>query len=72
MSVSMIADIVTIVTFVAGVGLTAKASVSKRAEEWVRSLIFDCLNDYFGDDSINRKSTNKGRKNVGLGSKSDS
>lgn len=48
MSVSMIADIVTIVTFVSGVGLATKASVSKRSEEWIRSLIINCLDDYFG------------------------
>lgn len=95
MSVSMIADIVTIVAFVSGVGLAAKASVSKRSEEWIRSLIINCLDincldDYFGDDSNTgkpvdgngnlgkdsntRKSTNRGRKNVGRsrGSKSDS
>ena len=81
MSVSMIADIVTIVTFVSGVGLATKASVSKRSEEWIRSLIINCLDDYFGDDSNTgkpadgngnlgkdsntRKSTNRGRKNVG-------
>lgn len=70
MSVSMIADIVTIVTFVSGVGLATKASVSRRSEEWIRSLILDCLDDYFGNDSNTRKSTNKGRKNVGRGSKS--
>lgn len=90
MSVSMIADIVTIVTFVSGVGLAAKASVSKRSEEWIRSLIINCLDDYFcddsntgkpadgnvnlGKDSNTRKSTNRGRKNVGRsrGSKSGS
>lgn len=92
MSVSMIADIVTIVTFVSGVGLATKASVSKRSEEWIRSLIINCLDDYFGDDSNTgkpadgngnfgndsnsntRKSTNRGRKNVGRsrGSKSGS
>lgn len=90
MSVSMIADIVTILAFVSGVGLATKASVSKRSEEWIRSLIINCLDDYFGDDSNTgkpadgnenlgkdsntRKSTNRGRKNVGRsrGSKSDS
>lgn len=51
MSVSMIADIVTIVTFVSGVGLATKVSVSRRSEEWIRSLIINCLDDYFGDDS---------------------
>lgn len=72
MSVSMIADIVTIVTFVSGVGLATKASVSRRSEEWIRSLIINCLDDYFGDDSNTGKSTNRGRKNVGRsrGSKS--
>ena len=45
MSVSMIADIVTIVTFVSGVGLATKASVSRRSEEWIRSLIINCLDD---------------------------
>lgn len=81
MSVSMIADIVTIVTFVSGVGVATKASVSRRSEEWIRSLILDCLDDYFGDDSNTgkpadrngnlgkdsntRESTNRGRKNVG-------
>lgn len=38
MSVSMIADIVTILAFVSGVGLATKASVSRRSEEWIRSL----------------------------------
>lgn len=81
MSVSMIVDIVTIVTFVSGVGLAAKASVSRRSEEWIRSLIINCLDDYFGDDSNTgkpadgngnlgkasntSKSINRGRKNVG-------
>ena len=78
MSVSMIADIVTILAFVSGVGLATKASVSRKSEEWIRSLIINCLDDYFGNgnlgkDSNTRKSTNRGgRKNVGRsrGSKS--
>lgn len=67
MSVSMIADIVTIVTFVSGVGLAAKASVSRRSEEWIRSLIINCLDDYFGDDSNTGKPAD-GNGNLGKAS----
>ncbi len=50
------------------VGLATKASVSRRSEEWIRFLILDCLDDYFGNNSNAKKSTNMGRKNVARGS----
>lgn len=54
MNISNIADWLQIIMFVVSVGTIVIASISRKTRQWFKSIIFECLNDFFNKHKKDR------------------